>query len=497
MLRSHLFVLLTISFLLTEFHEVKAQQSTFNLSLHQAIEIATQQSPEAMMARHRYRGSYWQFRTYEAGFMPMLSLDATLPELNRSISPITQPDGSEAFRERRYMSSSMNLSLSKNVGLTGGQVFMNTSLQRIDIFADSTITSWLSTPMNIGFRQPLLAHNQFRWSRRIEPLRYNEAQRRYVEDMEQVAISTINYFFDLLQAQIRNQIQRLNRDNNDTLFQIAQGRYNMGTIAENELLQAELNFLNSEAALENSGLDLQNKEFNLKSYLRLPDNVKIELVPPYETSTLLIDPQQAIMQARNNRAAALGFDRRLIEAASEVNKARLDSRFNASLFAIYGLTQSADDLRKAYINPQDQQRVMVGLQVPILDWGLAKGRIKMAESTQELVKTSVEQEQIDFDQEVNLKVRQFNMQQSQLMIAARSDTVALKRYEVTVQRYRIGRIGIIELNLAQTEKDNAALGYISALHSYWRNYYELRKLTHYDFLTNRQLEFEDAGSPDI
>jgi outer membrane protein len=491
MTRSVLIILL-LSFFFCEITPAQAQPATLKLALHDAIEIASQQSPEAMIARHRFRSSYWQFRTYEAGFMPMLSLDATLPELNRSISSITQPDGSEAFRERRYMSSNVNLSLSKNVGLTGGQVFMNTSLQRIDIFADSTITSWLSTPLNIGFQQPLFAHNQFRWSKKTEPLRYNEAQRRYVEDMEQVAISTISYFFDLLQTQIRNQIQQLNRDNNDTLFQISQGRYNMGTIAENELLQAELNYLNSEAALENSSLDLQTKEFNLKSYLRLPDHVKIELVPPYETSPLVIDPELAIAQARLNRAAALSFDRRLIEAEGEVNKARLDSRFNANLFAVYGLTQSAGDLRNAYINPQDQQRVMVGVQVPLLDWGLAKGRIKMAESSQELVKTSVEQEQIDFDQEVNLKVRQFNMQQNQLMIAARSDTVALKRYEVTVQRYRIGRIGIIELNLAQTEKDNAALGYISALHNYWSNYYQLRRLTHYDFINNSRIELEDV-----
>lgn len=490
MIKSNYLIVLFLALLISDAFSVKAQSNVLRLTLHDAIEIATQQSPEAMMARHRYRSSYWQFRTYEAGFMPMLTLDATLPELNRSISPITQPDGSEAFRERRYMSSDVNLSLSKNIGFTGGQVFMNTSLQRIDVFADTTITSWLSTPFNIGFRQPLFAHNPFRWSKKIEPLRYNEAQRRYVEDFEQVAITTINYFFDLLQTQIRNQIQQLNRANNDTLYQISQGRFNMGTIAENELLQAELNFLNSEAALENSTLDLQTREFNLKSYLRLPDGIKIELVPPYETSTLLINPEQAVMEARSNRAAALGFDRRLIEAESDVNKARLDSRFNANLFAIYGLTQSADDFRNAYVNPQDQQRVMVGLQVPILDWGLAKGRIKMAESSQELIKTSVEQEQIDFDQEVNLKVRQFNMQQSQLMIAARSDTVALKRYEVTVQRYRIGKIGIIELNIAQTEKDNAALGYISALHSYWRNYFELRKLTHYDFMTNRRLEYD-------
>lgn len=471
--------------------EVTGQSNVIRLTLNEAIEIATKQSPEAMIARHRYRSSYWQYRTHQAGFMPMLSLDATLPEINRSIDRIIQPNGSEAFRDRRYMSSGMDLSLSKNIGLTGGQIFMNTNLQRVDQFADSTIISYLSTPLKIGFRQPLFAYNQFRWSRQTEPLRYNEAQRRYVEDMEATAVTTINYFFDLLMAQIQNQIQHLNKANNDTLFQIAQGRYNMGTIAENELLQTELNLLNSQAALENSKLNLETKEFNLKSFLRLPEEIMIELVPPYETSVLIIEPDQAVNQARNNRSSALGFKRRLIEAESELSKAKLESHFNANFYAEYGLTQSADKLRNAYLNPQDQQRVMVGIQVPILDWGLAKGKIKMAESSRELTKTSVEQEQIDFDQEVNLKVKQFNMQQNQLMIAARSDTVALKRYEVTKQRYLIGKIGIIELNLAQTEKDNAALGYISALHSYWRNFYELRRLTHFDFLSGRHLEFSE------
>lgn len=491
MTKPYCIVVLFFALLLFEPSGLSAQTNTLKLNLHDAIEIATRQSPEAMMARHRYRSSYWQFRTHKAGFMPALSLDATLPELNRSIDRITQPDGSEAFRERRYLSSSMNLSLSKNIGFTGGQVFLNTNLQRIDVFSDSTITSYLSTPLNIGFRQPLFAHNAFRWSRMTEPLRYNEAQRRQVEDLEATAISTINYFFDLLQAQIQNQIQQLNRANNDTLFQIAQGRFNMGTIAENELLQTELNLLNSEAALENSQLNLETKEFNFKSYLRLPQETRIELIPPYETSAILIEPTQAIQYARSHRASALGFQRRLIEAQSELNKARLESRFNANLYAVYGLTQSADNFRDAYVNPQDQQRVMVGLQVPILDWGMAKGKIRMAESSQELVKTSVEQDQIDFDQEVNLKVKQFNMQQNQLMIAARSDTVALKRYEVTKQRYLIGKIGIIELNLAQTEKDNAALGYINALHNYWRNYYELRRLTHFDFLSSKRIEFKE------
>ncbi|MDP2422997.1 MAG: TolC family protein [Bacteroidales bacterium] len=485
MKKIHLLALIYL--LCAETFAVHAQPRVMKITLQDAIDLARQQSPDALLARHRFRNSYWQFRTYEAGFLPMLSLDATLPELNRSIDRITQPDGSEAFRDRRYLSSIMNLSLSKNIGFTGGQVFMNTNLQRIDIFADSTITSYLSTPLNIGFRQPLFAHNPFRWSRRIEPLRYNEAQRRYVEDMEQVAITAINYFFDLLLAQIRNQIQHLNSANNDTLYRINQGRFNMGTIAENELLQSELNLLSSNAQLESSLLELESKQFDLKSFLRLKQEDLIKLVPPSPTLQLRVDPNTAITHALSFRSDALSFERRLIEAESSVGKARSDGRFNANLYAVYGLTQSAAELKNAYLNPQDQQRLIVGVQVPILDWGLGRGKIKMAESSQELVKTSVEQEQIDFDRQVFLKVMQFNIQQNQLTIAARSDTVAQKRYQVTKQRYLIGKIGIVELNMAQTEKDNAVQGYISSLHNYWRNYYEMRKLTHFDYIRNEQI----------
>jgi outer membrane protein TolC len=205
----------------------------------------------------------------------------------------------------------------------------------------------------------------------------------------------------------------------------------------------------------------------------------------------------AISEARQNRSDALAFDRRLIEAESSVNKARAESRFNANLFAVYGLTQTTNYLKQVYQNPQEQQRLEVGIQIPILDWGLGKGKIKLAESDRELQKTAVQQEMIDFDQEVFLKVMQFNMQRNQLIIAAKSDTVAEKRYEVTKQRYLIGKVGITDLNIAQAEKDNARQDYIAALHTYWRSFYEIRKLTLYDFIAGERMTFDFSSIPDV
>ena len=51
-----------------------------------------------------------------------------------------------------------------------------------------------------------------------------------------------------------------------------------------------------------------------------------------------------------------------------------------------------------------------------------------------------------------LDVDQFNLQKNQVEIAAKSDTVAQKRYEVTKQRFLIGKIAVLDLNDADSEK---------------------------------------------
>jgi outer membrane protein TolC len=225
--------------------------------------------------------------------------------------------------------------------------------------------------------------------------------------------------------------------------------------------------------------------------------MEIQLIPPSAPEAPVIDATKAVAEARENRSDALAFERRMIVAESNVNRAKTENRFNANLYAVYGLTQSASDLSNVYRDPQQQQRVVLGIQVPILDWGLTKGKIKLAESDREMELTAVQQDLIDFNQEIFLKVMQFNMQKNQLAIAAKSDTVAVKRYEVTKQRYLIGKIGIIDLNLAQTEKDNAQQGYISALSSYWRSFFELRKLTLYDFVADKRINFNFDEIPDV
>ena len=238
-------------------------------------------------------------------------------------------------------------------------------------------------------------------------------------------------------------------------------------------------------------LNDQNMLFRLRSYLRLKDSRPLVLIPPKDTRHPVIKADIAIAEAKKNTATALDFDERMLTAKSTLAQAKMDGRFDADLYVEYGLTQSAEKYMDAYKNPRDQQQLNLGISVPILDWGVARGRIRVAESNLDLEQTSVDQDIIDFEQNVFLSVMRFNMQEEQLIIAAKSDTVAQKRYDITQKRYMIGQVNdVLELNNAQIDNDNAKIGYYQALRNYWNNYYDLRQLTLYDFFDDQMLIFD-------
>ena len=76
---------------------VFGQYEVSRLTLDDVIYIAKQQSPDAMIAKHRFRRSFWEYRSYKASYLPSLSLSGTLPNINNSINEITLPDGTEEY----------------------------------------------------------------------------------------------------------------------------------------------------------------------------------------------------------------------------------------------------------------------------------------------------------------------------------------------------------------------------------------------------------------
>lgn len=478
-----------ILIILALFVKINFAQNIQQLSLDDVIQIAKEKSPDALKAKHRFRSAYWQYRTYKRSMLPQLSFEGTIPSLNRAYKSYTTSTGTEEYIGQSYISYSGNMVINQKVGLTGGSIFLSSGLQRIDNYYDTTTTkNYLSTPINIGFNQPLFNYNPYKWDKKIEPVKYQKAKKEYLEAVEQVSIIAIDYYFNLLSAEVNLKISDLNVANYDTLYQIAQGRYQLGKVAENELLQLELSLLKSRSNQERVHLDYQNTQHQFKSFLRLSEDTQIQLVLPNSINYQNVEFNDALEKALQNNPKTLELDQQLLEAQSYLNQAQTQNGFNANLYAVFGLTQNADLLHTAYQDPNNQQQVTLGIQVPILDWGMRKGQIKMAESNLDLVSESIEQEKIDFNQSVFMKVSKYNMQQNQLAIAAKSDTVARKSFRVTKSRYYLGKISVTDLNIAQNNMDNSKINYIRSLQQYWKSYFILRKTTLFDYQNNRPLD---------
>jgi outer membrane protein len=467
----------------------RTQMKARRLTLEDAISIAKDQSPDVLNARQQFRASYWDYRKFRGAYLPQVNLGATMPDLNRSINKIYY-NKVEMYDLSYSIDYMADLNLNQRVGFTGGTFFIGSGLKRLDTFAPDT-TSYVSTPFNIGYTQPIFKFNSYRWERKIQPMKYEEAKKKLLENIEQVNIVATNYFFDLLEAQVEKKIAMTNLLNYDTLYRIAKGRFELGKIAENDKLKLELNLLKAEAALENADLGLDNALFRFKSFLRIKDTIPIDLLPPSYIDFKRVDPNLAMDKALANSSSVISMKRKLLEAERDVRQAKMDNRFDADLTASFGYTQTANEIRDVYKNPLDQQRVTLTVIIPILDWGISRGTIKIAESQAEITKNSVEQERIDFERSIYLKVMQFNMQKNQLKIAAKSDTVAKKTYEVTKGRYLIGRANdVTDLNNAQIDMDSSEKSYYSTLQTYWISYFELRKLTLFDFERNQPLQFD-------
>jgi outer membrane protein TolC len=237
-------------------------------------------------------------------------------------------------------------------------------------------------------------------------------------------------------------------------------------------------------------MNLRDRQIRLASFLGFNENVEIQLVIPTEIPNLQVDMQEVLNLALANNPDIITQRINTLNAQSSLAQARNSRGVTATMFASIGFNQQNTDFIQAYNNLSNSQRVRIGLTLPIVDWGQGRGKYKMALSSLELAEVQEKQAMANFQQNLFLDVAQFNLQAEQVAIAAKSDTVAMRRYEVTKARFLIGKISVLDLNDADSRKDTNRRAYIQALQQYWNYFYNIRALTLYDFINRKPIEVD-------
>lgn len=467
-----------------------AGTDTLRLNLKDVISLAQQKSPSVQSARNTFLAAYWNYRYYKANYLPSVSLSSS-PYINKEMNKITQSDGTAMFIRQDQFGADLTLKVNQNISLTGGSFFLKSSLNRLDEFQNGT-TAYSSQPLMIGYEQSLFGYNSLKWDRKIEPVRYREAKKRYSETLEIISATACNQFFSLASAQSDLEMARQNFASADTLYHMAKGRYEIGTITENEMLQLEINRLNEETNLMDSEINLREVQQGVRTFLCLEESVEFALIIPDSVPEFEVPVSKALELAMQNSPDPEYYRRIVKESESNLAYAKANTRMKADLYVQFGLSQTGADIGQSLNNLMHQEYASVSLSLPILDWGRAKGKVKVAKSQLALTNTVAEQGMNDFTQNVEKLVLQFNMQARKVNIASLTDRRASQRHAVAMKLFVMGRIGILDLMTAVTEKNNAKRGFIKAMQTYWSLYYTLRSMTAYDFehslpLTNDEL----------
>ena len=227
--------------------------------------------------------------------------------------------------------------------------------------------------------------------------------------------------------------------------------------------------------------------FALASFLNLDKNTQIKLELPSHLNDLQIPVDLALQWGRSNNPQLLELKQNILEAERSVDKTKKESRFNASVNASIGFNQVAETFGDVYYKPMQQDLVSVSVSIPLIDWGVRKGKFNMAQNNLNVVKISSRQNEISIEEEVIMTVNDFNIQEQLISSAEEALDLAVLAYDQTRQRFIIGKADINSLTLSQNRQQQAQRNYISALQEYWMNYYKIRRLTLFDFATGVSL----------
>lgn len=463
-------------------------QTVLKLDLEKTITMANDSSLSAFRFQNMYLSGYWEYRSYKAARLPSLKLNMTPAQYYRNITRrYDSGQDIDVYREQQMFSAGAGLNLAQNFDLLGGTFYVDTQLDYMRNFGDSKSNQFSTIHFRIGYQQNLLGFNPFRWDRKIEPLKFEKVKKQYLYNAESVSEEAVNYFFSLAMAQAEYRLAQDNVATTDTLYAIGEQRQKIASISQADLLTLKLDKVNARNTLKNAEISRKRAMSALATFLNMDRNSYIEVDLPARPRHIDIPADRAIALAHENNPEYVEQRQNVLEAEREVDRTKKEARFNASFNASMGFNQVADNISAAYRNMLQQDLVSFTVSIPLVDWGVRKGKYNMAKNNLNVVKIAARQEEISLEEDVMMTVSDFSVQQDMIASAEEALDLADLAYDQTRRRFIIGKADINSLTLALNRQQEARKNYIQALQNYWLNYYKIRKLTLHDFESGMSL----------
>lgn len=482
------FTILIASILATTGSMLAQNNRRVTLDLQSVIRLASDSSLTAFRIKNMYLASYWNYRSFKAERLPSLTLNMNPTTYYRSlVSRYDSNSDMDIYREQRSYSATAYLSLTQNFDPIGGSFYVETGLDFLRNFGAVSYNQFSAVPIIIGYRHSMFGFNEFKWDKKIEPLKFEKAKLEYLYNAESIASLAVGYFFTLAQAQSQYKLAKEQAVSCDSLYAIGERKYKIAAITKSDLLSLRLDVVNANNAITSAEVDMKRAALSLNSFLGMDRDTEITILLPGAPSLQYIDAQLALEMMHRNSYLIQEKMQMVAEAEKQLDKVRKGTRFNASVNASVGFNQQSERLKDAYSDPMRKDIVSLSLTIPLLDWGVGRGQRNNAINNLNVARIDAEQKLMELEQDVLVTIDELQSRINLISSAEEALILADQVYRENKIRFQNGTCDITALSQSQQRLLNAQNGFIESMRNYWVCYYDLRRQTLYDFQTGKSL----------
>jgi outer membrane protein TolC len=449
--------------------------------LEQLIELAQDSTLRAFQSRYEYEYAQQHFAQFLALRKPQLEF-RLVPNYQRIIADPTRDY--VYIRNFDRLSTVAQLQLTQKVLGLGGEAYVGSQAIWSEYFARDQRglpREFVALPVKMGYQQPLMGYNPFRWEKAVEDGRLESARKQLSYDLHRIAEETTVRYFLLVCAQGMLDMCERNKQTADTLYAIAREKASIAMITLAELRSLELQRFNAANALQSARNEEQVARESLLSYLRTDASVLPARLPvPGGTRPIPLSDEDALELARANSPALLQQQVAVTQARQQQDKVRREGGVKVGLDLNMGLQQLSGSFPGAFKDPTLYMSGAVTLSVPLMDHGAAKKGYAAASAWEAREEMVLREQERALTEDVLTTLENLSSHEQMLSQTAEAVALADDVFELTAENYANGLCDINTYSLAQSRRDEAYNQHLKSLAKYWTTYYHFLTLTQYE-----------------
>ncbi len=488
----------SIAFFLFLFSTPVWSQEIYNLDLESSIALAKEKSRTMLILKQRMEGASYNLKAATSQFKTHVDLAMTVPQYTETIRQWEDSSGISFYPVRQNLVGG-NLIVTQPLP-TDGSLFIRSGIQNLADYNENNMSSQLTS--SIGLRQPIEAffgYNNLK-------LGYNQARLAYDLSNKQLKREELNLvynisqdFYTLVSYRERMNIAQISLDKQKEAYEIAKNKFAAGLIREVEALQMEVDLSAAVNNLDIATVDYlaQIRLFKENLGVNLNDSLIIKNTLDY--NPVNVEVEKAVSLALENRLEIKENEIQIELQQMEIKRRKAEGMINGIVQVNYNfigvntnnlsipLQSSINNTWQNLMDRPGSFGVGLTLNIPIIDWGENKARVRSAQAILKQNQYQRDAEIVSIERDIRTTVDRLQSSLRRLQLLEKNVAVAEKSFEISRQRYANGDIDSQAMAL-ERERLNSA--YISRLESYI-NYKlllsDLMRKTFFDFEKNKSV----------